>query len=61
MNAAKQMPEAMRRVGKYEFDIVAADPAVEVDRDRVTRSDIVAAWLLDQWQRQQRRHLAERN
>lgn len=57
------------RVGRFDFEIRAADRTAESDEKWMRRSDTLAAWLMHEWQRERagRRYplagqsLAERN
>ena len=48
------------RVGKFDMRIRFADRTAESDARWQRRSDVLAAWLLDEWRRRQR-EIAERN
>ena len=52
--------DATDRVGKFDMRIRFGDRAPESDARWQRRSDVLAAWLLEQWKRYQR-ELAERN
>lgn len=60
--ATKKEPIARHQVGRYTFEIVPDEAPSEESRSRWNRrSETLAAWLTEQWQREQRRRLAERN
>ncbi len=48
------------RVGKFEFEVRAAE-ADDGDDRWSHRSDALTRWLLAEWEREQRRQMAERN
>lgn len=60
--AMKKEPRARHQVGRYTFEIVLDDAPSEESQSRWNRrSETIAAWLMEQWQREQRLRLAERN
>lgn len=62
MKAIAEKPDVAHRVGKYEFTIVADESGDEdVEQQRAQRRRAITAWLLAEWQREQRRRMAERN
>ncbi|MBI1373920.1 MAG: hypothetical protein GC159_14450 [Phycisphaera sp.] len=60
MKAVADKPQT-HRVGRIEFEIVADDRTPEVEERWSRRSEAIAAWLLAEWEREQRRRAAERN
>ncbi len=52
--------DAMERAGKYDMQVRFGDRTPESDARWDRRSDVLAAWLTEQWHRQQR-DLAGRN
>lgn len=48
------------RVGKFEFEVRPVEDTDGGDRWQ-RRSDALTRWLLAEWQREQRRQMAERN
>jgi len=60
MNAVAEKPQT-HRVGKIEFQVVTGDRTPEVEERWSRRSEAIAAWLLAEWEREQRRRMAERN
>ncbi|MEX0654660.1 MAG: hypothetical protein WD534_12655 [Phycisphaeraceae bacterium] len=62
MTAVAEKSETTHRVGKFEFTIVADEGGDEdVQQQRSQRRRAITAWLLAEWQREQRRRMAERN
>lgn len=53
--------EKTERVGNLDMRICDGEPNAESDERWQRRSEALAAWLLDQWQREQRQRMAERN
>lgn len=53
--------DAAERVGNIEMRLRVGQPRPDSDERWHRRSEALAAWLLEQWQREQRRRLAERN
>jgi len=60
MTATTEKPQT-HRVGKIEFHVVAGERTREVEERWSRRSEVIAAWLLAEWEREQRRRMAERN
>ena len=52
MERAKE--DATERVGQIEMTVVAAPPAPEAEQRWQQRVEALAAWLLAEWQREQR-------
>jgi len=52
--------DATERVGEFEMRVVAGKRTAESEQRWSRRSEMIAAWLLDDWKRQQR-EIAERN
>ena len=52
--------DATERVGQFDMRIRFGDRTTDSDTRWRRRSDVLAAWLLDEWKRQQR-EIAERN
>lgn len=52
MERAKE--DATERVGQIALTVVAAPPTPETEDRRKQRVDVLAAWLLAEWQREQR-------
>jgi len=50
--------DATERVGKFDMRIRCSERPVESDGRR--RADVLAAWLLEQWEQRQR-EIAQRN
>lgn len=62
MKAVTEKPGTSHRVGKYEFTVVADEGGDEdLEQQRSQRRRALTNWLLAEWQREQRRRLAERN
>jgi hypothetical protein len=62
MKAVPEKPDTTHRVGKYEFTVVADQGGDEdMEQQRAQRRRAITAWLLAEWQREQRRRAAERN
>ena len=51
--------DVTERVGQFDMRIRFGERTVESDARWQRRSDVLAAWLLDEWNRQ--RQIAERN
>ena len=52
--------DVTERVGKFEMRVRFGERTAESDARWHRRSDVLAAWLLDEWKRRQR-EIAERN
>lgn len=52
--------DATERVGDFEMRVVASERTAESEERWSKRSRMIAAWLLNEWKRQQR-EIAERN
>ena len=52
--------DVTERVGKFDMQLRFGERIVESDARWQRRTDVLAAWLLDEWKRHQRQ-LAERN
>lgn len=52
--------DTMERVGRFEMQVRCGEDTAALQERWRRRSDLLAAWLLEQWQRRQR-ELAERN
>jgi len=61
MTATEQAPVAARRISKFTFEVRAAEPTDDADERSQRRSDALAAWLMAEWEREQRQRMAERN
>lgn len=46
--------DAMERVGQIELTVAAAPPTPEAEQRWQQRVDALTAWLLHQWEREQR-------
>lgn len=53
--------DAAERVGNIEMRVRFGERSPESDERWQRRSEALAAWLIEQWQREQRRRMAERN
>ncbi len=55
--------QTTHRIGKFTFNVATAPDEEQGQRDErwAQRTDALTAWLLAQWQREQRRQAAERN
>ena len=63
MEAVVDTLELTNRVGTFAFRVVADERKLTLDEFeylRARRAEAIGKWLLDQWQREQRR-IAERN
>lgn len=60
MTAAEQPPVGARRIGKFTFEVRAAEPSDDADARWQRRSDALAAWLMAEWEREQARERKER-
>jgi len=51
------------RVGKFTFEVAdaPADEGAQTSDRWARRSEALAAWLLAQWEREQRQRMAQRN
>ena len=52
--------DATERVGQYEMQVRFGERTDESDARWQRRADVIAAWLMERWNRHQR-ELAERN
>lgn len=56
MERAKQ--DATERVGPLEMRVEVSDPTPESEQRWRLRAEILASWLLSEWQRESRREAA---
>jgi len=56
-----QTEDATDRVGNIQMRIRVSGPDTESVQRWERRDEVLATWLTEQWQREQRRRLAERN
>ena len=61
MQAAPSKPDTKHQVGKFTFTVVADQSTPEAQERWDRRSEVIANWLMAQWEREQRQNLAERN
>ena len=61
MTATEQPPVGARRIGKFTFEVRAAEPSDDANERWQRRTDALAAWLMAEWEREQRQRAAERN
>lgn len=60
MQAEVSQPDTKNQVGKFTFTVVV-DQNTPHDQERLARrSEVIAKWILDRWDREQRQHQAER-
>lgn len=60
MNTVLDKPQT-HRVGRIEFEVVATDRTADGEERWSRRSEAITAWLLAEWEREQRRRMAEMN
>jgi len=58
---AKCQDNKTHRVGRFEFEVVADERTPEVEQRWARRSEAITKWLLAEWEREQRRRMAENN
>lgn len=54
----REKQDAMERVGQIEMTTTTAPPSAEAAKRWEQRAEALAAWLLDEWQREQRKEAA---
>lgn len=54
----RDVQDATERVGQIEFSVEAAPPTPESEQRWQQRAEILANWLLNEWQRESQREAA---